>query len=55
METNRADEKTDIRFFDHNIAQFQMQIKKETDAAKRATLEELITRERAKRKAFGQG
>ena len=38
--------------FDHNIAQFQMQIKKETDAAKRAALEELLEREKIKRKAM---
>jgi hypothetical protein len=40
--------------FDHNIAQFQMQIKKETDAAKRATLEELLVRERAKHRAMSR-
>ena len=41
--------------YNHNIAQFQMQIQQETDAAKRAALEELLVRENAKRKALGIG
>ena len=37
--------------FDHNIALFQMQIKQENDAAKRAVLEDMLVREQAKQKA----
>jgi hypothetical protein len=36
-----------LESFEHNIAQFQMQIKKEEDASKRAALEELLVTERA--------
>jgi hypothetical protein len=40
--------------FDHNISQFQMQIKQETDSAKRAALEELLAHERAKHRAMSK-
>ena len=40
--------------FDHNIARFHMQIKKETDAVKRLMLEELLVREQAERKAMSR-
>ncbi len=40
--------------YDHNIAQFQMEIKKEPDAAKRAALEELLVQEKAKREAMSR-
>ena len=36
------------RAIEHNIAQFQMQIKQEGDASKRAALEELLALERVK-------
>ena len=39
-----------IRAIEHNIAQFQMQIKKEGDSSKRAAMEELLARERVKHK-----
>jgi len=39
-----------IESFEHNIGQFQMQIKKEGNARKRAALEELLARERVKHK-----
>ena len=39
-----------IRAIEHNIAQFQMQIKQEVDASKRAALEYLLARERVKQK-----
>ena len=39
-----------ILTIEHNIAQFQMQIKKEGDASKRAAMEELLARERVKHK-----
>jgi hypothetical protein len=39
-----------IQATEHNIAQFQMQIKHEVDSAKRAALEALLVDEQAKRK-----
>jgi BON domain-containing protein len=39
-----------ILAIEHNIAQFQMQIKLEGDASKRAALEELLALERVKQK-----
>ena len=41
-----------IESFEHNIAQFQRQIEGETDETKRKELEELLVRERARRKAM---
>ena len=39
-----------ILAIEHNIAQFQMQIKQEEDASKRAALEEILALERVKQK-----
>jgi len=40
--------------FAHNIAQFQMQAKQETDPAKQAALEELLVQEKAKHEAMSR-
>jgi hypothetical protein len=50
METSILVKKQIIQAIEHNIAQFQMQIKKEGDASKRAAMEELLARERVKHK-----
>src|SRR5690348_15888696 len=41
-----------ILAIEHNIAQFQMQIKLEGDASKRAALEEILALERVKQKTI---
>ena len=43
-----------IQAIEHNIGQFQMQIKQETDASKRAALEELLALERVKQKKISR-
>ena len=43
-----------LEAFEHNIAQFQRQIRAETDASKRAVLEELLERERARHNAMSR-
>jgi hypothetical protein len=43
-----------LEAFEHNVAQFQMQIKQESDAAKRAVLEDMLVRERANHKAMSR-
>ena len=52
METSMLLKKQITQVIENNIAQFQMQIKKEMDSSKRAALEELLALERVKHKTI---
>jgi hypothetical protein len=53
-ETVMLTKKQILDSFEHNIAQFHMQIEQETDPAKRAALEELVSREQTKHREMSR-